>query len=66
MYHILISALLGIVLENPNMDLIESDKRKELLVGLCGTVASLYEQVLDQINDNECWENMSILSLSSK
>ena len=57
----LLNALLEIVLENPNMDLIESDKRKELLVGLCGTVASLYEQVLDQINDNECWENMSYL-----
>lgn len=52
----LLNALLEIVLENPNMDLIESDKRKELLVGLCGTVASLYEQVLDQINDNECWK----------
>lgn len=47
------------------MDLIESDKRKELLVGLCGTVASLYEQVLDQINDNECWENMSYLVMYS-
>ena len=54
----LLNALLEIVLENPNMDLIESDKRKELLVGLCGTVASLYEQDLDQINENECWENM--------
>ena len=61
----LLNALLEIVLENPNMDLIESDKRKELLVGLCGTVASLYEQVLDQINDNECWENMSYLVMYS-
>ena len=31
----LLNALLEIVLENPNMDLIESDKRKELLAGLC-------------------------------
>ena len=61
----LLNALLEIVLENPNMDSIESDKRKELLVGLCGTVASLYEQVLDQINDNECWENMSYLVMYS-
>lgn len=61
----MLNALLEIVLENPNMDLIESDKRKELLVGLCGTVASLYEQVLDQINDNECWENMSYLVMYS-
>lgn len=41
----LLNALLEIVLENPDMDLIESGKRKELLAGLCGTVASLYEQV---------------------
>lgn len=61
----LLNALLEIVLENPDMDLIESGKRKELLAGLCGTVASLYEQVLYQVNDNECWENMSYLVMYS-
>lgn len=61
----LLNALLEIVLENPNMDLIEKDKRKGLLVGLCGTVASLYEQIICQIDDDECWENMSYLVMYS-
>ena len=61
----LLNALLEIVLENPDMDLIERGKRKELLTGLCGTVASLYEQVLYQVNNDECWENMSYLVMYS-
>ena len=61
----LLNALLEIVLENPNMDLIEDAERKELFVGLCGTTSSLYEQVLDQSSDNECWQNMSYLVMYS-
>lgn len=61
----LLNALLDIILENPNMDLVESEKRKELLVSLCGTVASLYEQVLEQTHENEYWNNMPYLVMYS-
>lgn len=61
----LLNALLEIILENPNMDLVESGKRKELLVSLCGTVASLYEQVLEQTYENEYWNNMPYLVMYS-
>lgn len=61
----LLNALLEIILENPNMDLVESEKRKELLVSLCGTVASLYEQVLEQTHENEYWNNMPYLVMYS-
>ena len=61
----LLNALLEIILENPNMDLVESEKRKELLVSLCGIVASLYEQVLEQTHENEYWNNMSYLVMYS-
>lgn len=61
----LLNALLEIILENPNMDEIENDKRKELLVGLCSTAASLYEQVLEQINEDKLWDNMSYLVMYS-
>ena len=61
----LLNALLEIILENPNMDLIEHDKRKELLVGLCGTLASLYEQILEQVSEEKIWDNMSYLVMYS-
>lgn len=61
----LLNALLEIILENPNMDLVESEKRKELLVSLCGIVASLYEQVLEQTHDDEYWNNMPYLVMYS-
>lgn len=61
----LLNALLEIVLENPNMDLVERDKRKEILSELCATVALLYEQILTQVDENECWDNMSYLVMYS-
>lgn len=61
----LLNALLEIILENPNMDLVESEKRKELLVSLCGIVASLYEQVLEQTREDEYWNNMPYLVMYS-
>lgn len=61
----LLNALLEIVLENPDMDFIENGRRKDLLAGLCGIIASLYEQILDQADDNKCWENMLYLVMYS-
>ena len=61
----LLNALLEIILENPNMDLIENEKRKELLVSLCGTIASLYEEVLEQTSIDKYWNNMSYLVMYS-
>ncbi|MDE7156940.1 MAG: DEAD/DEAH box helicase [Lachnospiraceae bacterium] len=61
----LLDALLEILLENPNMENIPSGKRKELIVGICGTVASLYEQILLQIEDDALWEGMSYLVMYS-
>ena len=55
----LLNALLEIVLENPEMEAIDSEKRKELLNGLCGTISSLYEQLINQIKKEEVWEKMS-------
>ena len=57
----LLNALLEIVLENPNLELIESEKRKEMLTALYGAAASLYEQVLNQIPDHECWSYVRYL-----
>ena len=61
----LLNALLEIILENPNMELVEKDKRKELVMGLCGTVATLYEQILKQTDSNEVWRNMPYLVMYS-
>ena len=61
----LLNALLEIVLENPNLDLLESEKRKEMLMALYGAAASLYEQVLNQIPDHECWNYMRYLVMYS-
>lgn len=61
----LLNALLEIILENPNMELVEKDKRKELVMGLCGTAATLYEQILKQTNNNEVWRNMPYLVMYS-
>ncbi len=55
----LLNALLEIVLENPEMELIDDKKRKELLNRLSGTIASLYEQLIKQIRDEEVWAGMS-------
>ena len=61
----LLNALLEIVLENPNLELIESEKRKEMLTALYGAAASLYEQVLNQIPDHECWSYVRYLVMYS-
>ena len=61
----LLNALLEIILENPNMELVEKDKRKELVMGLCGTVATLCEQILKQTDSNEVWRNMPYLVMYS-
>ena len=61
----LLNALLEIILENPNMDLIENEKRKELIVSLCGTIASLYEQIIEQTSIDQYWNNMKYLVMYS-
>lgn len=61
----LLNALLEITLENPNMDLIEKDKRKELHISLCRILASLYEQVLEQVDGVKYWESMPHLVMYS-
>lgn len=61
----LLNALLEIILENPNMESIQSNRRKELIVGVCRIVASLYEQVLEQIRDNDIWDGMPYLVMYS-
>ena len=61
----LLNALLEIILENPDMDSVDSGKRKELLAGLCGIAASLYEQVLEQTGEDEYWDNMPYLVMYS-
>lgn len=57
----LLSALLEIILENPEMDLIPANERRELIVGICGIVSSLYEQVLEQIPEEDPWIGMPYL-----
>lgn len=61
----LLNALVEIILENPNMELIGNAKRKDLIIRLCGAIASLYEQVLEQTGTDDCWDNMSCLVLYS-
>ncbi len=61
----LLDALLEILLENPDMENIPSKKRKELIAGICGTAASLYEQTLLQTEDDAVWKNMSYLVMYS-
>lgn len=61
----LLNALLEIILENPNMDLIENEKRKELIVSLCGTIASLYEQIIEQTSIDQYWNNLKYLVMYS-
>ena len=61
----LLNALLEIILENPNMESIQSNKRKDLIVGVSGIVASLYEQILEQIDDDNIWSGMPYLVMYS-
>lgn len=61
----LLNALLEIILENPNMESIQSDRRKDLIKGVSGIAASLYEQVLEQISDDELWNGMPYLVMYS-
>lgn len=61
----LLNALLEVILENPQMDEVPYDKRKELIVGLCGTVATLYEQVLTQTEESLVWRSMPYLVMYS-
>lgn len=61
----LLDALLEILLENPNMENLPAEKRKELIMSVCGTAASLYEQALLQVEDSEVWNNMPYLVMYS-
>ena len=61
----LLNALLEIVLENPELEVIEKSKRKELLTNLCGIIASLYEQILEQSSEYEYWNHMQYLVMYS-
>ena len=60
----LLNALMEIVLENPNMEEIESNERKNLLSELYKATAALYEQLLNQDTDN-LWNNLSYLVMYS-
>lgn len=60
----LLNALMAIVLENPDMDEINNYERKKLLFDLYKTTASLYEQLLEQNNENQL-ENLSYLVMYS-
>ena len=61
----LLNALLEIILENPNLELNEKEKRNELLVVLCGKIASMYEEILEQTKEGEYWNNLSNLVMYS-
>ena len=61
----LLDALLEILLENPDMENILPEKRKELITDVSKTAASLYEQVLSQVEDGAVWENMPYLVMYS-
>jgi superfamily II DNA/RNA helicase len=60
----LLNALMEIILENPNLDIIKKDERKKILITLYGTTASLYEQLLEQYNDN-IFEDITYLVMYS-
>ena len=60
----LLNALMAIVLENPNMEEIDSYERKRLLSDLYKTTASLYEQLFEKNNENVL-ENLSYLVMYS-
>lgn len=60
----LLNALLELVLENPNMEAIDLNERKNLLINLYGTTASLYEQLFDQSQESVL-ENLSYLVMYS-
>lgn len=61
----LLDALLEVLLENPNIESIPSEQRNELIMGVCRTAASLYEQILLQTGDGAVWRNMSCLVMYS-
>ena len=60
----LLNALMEIILENPNLDIIKKDERKKILITLYGTTASLYEQLLEQYNNN-IFEDITYLVMYS-
>lgn len=60
----LLNALLELVLENPNMEAIDINERKNLLINLYGTTASLYEQLFDQSQESVL-ENSAYLVMYS-
>lgn len=61
----LLNSLLEIVLENPNMEVIDSSKRKDVLREICESTAVLYEQIIDSTNMNAFFGNMKYLAMYS-
>lgn len=61
----LLNALLGIVLENSDIKRIDEGQRKRLLIDLCRTIASLYEQVVLDVKEEESWNHISYLVMYS-
>jgi len=60
----LLIALMELVLENPNMEKIDSHERKSLLLELYITTTSLYEQMLEH-NEERIWERMPYATMYS-
>lgn len=61
----LLNALLELILENPNMEEIPDEKRKELISEVCETISALYEELLSNTDTDAAWDNMPWLVMYS-
>ena len=61
----LLNALLEIVLENPQLDVVKDETRQKWINELCRIIASLYEQLLANVSDNQIWDKLSYLVMYS-
>ena len=61
----LLNALLELILENPNMEEIPDEKRKEWISEVCETISVLYEELLSNTDTDAAWGNMPWLVMYS-
>lgn len=61
----ILTALLEIVLENPDLEVLKNEEKNELIAELCMASSSLYEHVVESVSETECWLKLRYLVMYS-